>query len=142
MSSFESVTDTKLSRSKPLSTKLLHSIGLPNLAGIMAKTETAICEEAYMMYPLSCSDQTYNTHTVLPVVALDGQIMRVVTATDSNLTLQLAIAKMLHNLRTVVPKKVDTLAGVIVIHLVGDMMIPHLICGSIIMHVACITSDQ
>lgn len=70
------------------------------------------------------------------------KIARVVTATDSDSTLQLAIAKMLHNLCTVVPKNVDTLAGAMVIYQVGDMIVPHHICGSIIMQAACVKSDQ
>ena len=76
------------------------------------------------------------------MLALDGKIARIVVATDSDSTLQLSIAKLLHNIRTVVPRNVDTLAGSMSIYSVGDMIIPHHICGSIILQAACVTSEQ
>ena len=47
------------------------------LAGILPETEKVIHEEAYMMYSFSCSDQTYITHTILQVLALDRKIAHV-----------------------------------------------------------------
>jgi hypothetical protein len=102
----------------------------------------AMHEEAYMMYSLSRSNQTYITRTILPVLALDEEIARIVAATDSDSTLQLSIAKLLHNIRTVVPRNVDTLAGLMSIYSVGDMIIPHHICGSIIVQAACVKPEQ
>ena len=124
------------------SVETLATIASDTSKGMSPAVLQTMHEEAYMMYSLSRSNQTYITRSVLPVLTPDGTIASIVAATDSDSSLQLSLPKLLHNIRTVVPRHVDTLAGSMSIYSVGDMIIPHHICGSIILQAACVTAEQ
>ena len=91
---------------------------------------------------ISRTHQSYITRSMLPCVTLTGTTLDQVMAIDSDSTLQLAAGELLQNIRMIKPSAVATIAGTMAFTSVGDLMIPHHICGSTILEAVKVKDDQ
>ena len=91
---------------------------------------------------VSRTHQSYITRSVLPCVSLTGALTSQVIAIDSDSSVQLAAGEFLQNIRMIEPNTLATISGTMAFTSVGDLMIPHHICGSTIVEAVKVKSDQ
>ena len=92
-------------------------------------------EDAFM---LSRPNQSHIIRTIIESVTPDITVTNTVTCIDGGSSLQLAVAALLHNIRSKVVGKVRGFAGGLKLSQVGDLIIPHHIAGSIILETAVV----
>ena len=91
---------------------------------------------------VSRTHQSYITRSMLPCVSLTGAVTSQVIAIDSDSSVQLAAGEFLQNIRMIEPNTLATISGTMAFTSVGDLMIPHHICGSTIVEAVKVKPDQ
>ena len=105
---------------------------------IQAMVADYMVHEAFMM---SAPRQSYITRCSSMVVTPRAVLEPLVMAVDTDSSLQLATADLLHNVRKCGGKKIKTLAGYVDTQSIGDLVIPHRVVGSIIVEATVVAKD-
>jgi len=114
---------------------------------VTEKVADAFAGEVWMLQSKFTSaasrmNQSYIVRSMLECIAADGLLSDRVVAIDSDSSLQLALGELLQNVREIKPSNIDTIAGSLCISSVGDLVLPHPVCGSMIVEAVNVKPDE